>query len=58
MQPERMAMPDYDDPILYLCPHCGQVIIIGKDELGGDEEVVGRCASVRVRHFTSPGVRR
>jgi hypothetical protein len=33
-------MPDYDDPNLYLCPHCGQVIIIGNDEPSGDEEVV------------------
>ena len=33
-------MSDYIDPTLYLCPHCGQVIAIGNDELAGDDEVV------------------
>ena len=54
-----MAMPDYDDPNLYLCPHCGQVIVIGNDELAGDEEVV----RLRMNHPcpgapTIPGRRR
>jgi hypothetical protein len=50
MQPERLAMSDYNDPNLYLCPHCGQVIAIGNDELAGDEEVVPQ----RMNH-ASPG---
>lgn len=33
-------MPHNDHPNLYACPHCGEVIDIGNDELAGDEEVV------------------
>jgi hypothetical protein len=51
MNPKGWRCPDYDDPNLYLCPHCGQVILIGNDELAGNEEVV----RLRMSH-PCPGV--
>lgn len=60
-------MSDYNDPNLYLWPHCGQVIAIGDDELAGDEEVVRQrmnhaCPSapiipVEADTLTNPAIR-